>query len=517
MTTATNKSIKQSEYGDWQTNMDLSLSICQRLKQAGLKPQVVIEPTCGRGNFVVSALQTFDTIEDIYGIEIYKPYLDELDRRLSKDDIHSKANVHLYHQNIFDFDFDIIRKDINGREVLILGNLPWATNSMLGEIGSENLPKKSNFKKAKGLDAITGKGNFDIAEYICFQLIDLFSDHNATIALLIKNAVIKNIVYDQNTNERRIADIEQHQIDAAKEFHVSVAASLFRASLGKDASRTCTVYDFYTKTCINEYGWINGHFVSNINDYQRTECLDGLCALEWWSGLKHDCAKVMELSLADGHYVNGFDEIADIEEDCIYPLLKSSHIKGNTITSIKRYVIVTQHFTSDDTSLFRNQCPKAYRYLCAHADLMDGRKSAIYRNRPRFCLFGIGPYSFKKYKVAVSGLYKHTRFSLVPPVNGKPVMMDDTCYMLGFDDIKLANISLKILNSDLVQDFIHSLMFNDAKRVINKEILMRIDMAKALELLDKERLNISQNDFNSFLSLLKSKQSPVQTELFAYV
>jgi tRNA G46 methylase TrmB len=81
MTKATHKSIKKSEYGDWQTNMDLSLSICQFLKQSGLRPQVVIEPTCGRGNFVVAALQTFDTIEDIYGVEIYKPYLDELSQR----------------------------------------------------------------------------------------------------------------------------------------------------------------------------------------------------------------------------------------------------------------------------------------------------------------------------------------------------------------------------------------------------------------------------------------------------
>jgi len=516
MTIATHKSIRKSEYGDWQTNTDLSLSICQFLKQSGLRPQVVIEPTCGCGNFIVAALQTFDTIEDIYGMEIYKPYLDELGQRLSTD-VRSKANVHLYHQNIFDFDFNSIKQHLDGREVLILGNLPWVTNSMLGGIGSRNLPKKSNFKKAKGLDAITGKGNFDVAEYICYQLIDVFSTQHATLALLIKNAVVKSIVYEQRVSKRAVSCIEQYNIDAAKEFDVSVAASLFKASLGKTASSTCTVYDFYTKARRNEYGWVNDKFVSDINDYERTKGLDGTCAQKWRSGLKHDCAKVMELSLADGHYINGFHETVDIEDDCVYPLLKSSQIKGDTITDTSRYVIVTQHFTSDETSAFMLKYPKAYRYLCAHADMLDGRKSSIYKNRPRFCMFGIGTYSFKKYKIAISGLYKHAHFSLVIPIKGKPVMLDDTCYMLGFDDVSCAKVSMKILNSDLVQDFIHSLMFNDAKRVINKELLMRIDMMKAFQLLDKSSLGISQHDYDAFLSFFESKKLPLQTELFAYV
>ena len=188
---------KRDEYGDWQTNLPLAISICEHIKSQGIRPQVIIEPTCGQGNFIIAALLTFDTIEDVYGIEIYKPYIEILKDKLQKfGKSLDNVNVHLYHENVFDFDFRQITEHVNGRIVLAIGNPPWVTNSKLSEIGSDNLPIKTNFKKVKGLEAITGKGNFDIAEYISIQLIDNLSSENVYFAFLLKNSVIKNIVYD---------------------------------------------------------------------------------------------------------------------------------------------------------------------------------------------------------------------------------------------------------------------------------------------------------------------------------
>ena len=34
--------------------------------------------------------------------------------------------------------------------------------------------------------------------------------------------------------------------------------------------------------------------------------------------------------------------------------------------------------------------------------ILDNRKSSIYNKRPRFSIFGIGDYSFSKWKVAIS-------------------------------------------------------------------------------------------------------------------
>ena len=46
-----NSALLRDEYGDWQTNYPLALSVCQMLKNKGINPQVIIEPTCGFGNF----------------------------------------------------------------------------------------------------------------------------------------------------------------------------------------------------------------------------------------------------------------------------------------------------------------------------------------------------------------------------------------------------------------------------------------------------------------------------------
>ncbi len=476
---------KRGEYGDWQTNLPLAISICEKIKAQGIQPQVIIEPTCGQGNFIIAALLTFESIEDVYGIEIYKPYLDVLkDKLLKLDKSLDNINIHLYHENIFDFDFKQITEHINGRVVLAIGNPPWVTNSKLGEIGSDNLPIKTNFKKVKGFEAITGKANFDIAEYICIQLIEKFSAENVYFAFLLKNSVIKNLVYEQKTGRALLSKIAQHNIDAQKEFGVSVSAALLTMRLFGGSERDCRVFDFYTESSLYSFGWVKDKFVANIDNYVKTQTIDGISPFTWRSGLKHDCSKVMELSKEDGLYVNGFGKVVDIEDDVIYPLIKSSDIKGDIINRVRKYVIITQHSTNEDTKLMREKYPKAYQYLVTHAEYLDNRKSSIYKDRPRFCMFGIGDYTFKKHKIIISGLYKQTTFSLLSEVDGKIAVCDDTCYMLGFDDYDIARYTLGVLNSQPVQDFVNSICFYDAKRAINKDILMRINLMSAINLMD---------------------------------
>ncbi|HED36779.1 MAG TPA: hypothetical protein ENI76_00810, partial [Ignavibacteria bacterium] len=65
----------RAEYGDFQTNKQLSDAVCKLLMKQYISPEVIIEPTCGQGNFIISCLNTFEDIKFIYGIEVYKPYV----------------------------------------------------------------------------------------------------------------------------------------------------------------------------------------------------------------------------------------------------------------------------------------------------------------------------------------------------------------------------------------------------------------------------------------------------------
>jgi hypothetical protein len=113
-----------------------------------------------------------------------------------------------------------------------------------------------------------------------------------------------------------------------------------------------------------------------------------------------------------------------------------------------------------------------------------------------FSIFGIGDYSFKPYKVAIAGMYKTTTFSLVKPNNNKPVMLDDTCYFIGFETLIEAEITRILLNKEMTQNFIQSIAFKDAKRMITKELLMRIDLNEIINETDIYELQLEIPNLN---------------------
>jgi len=523
----------RAEYGDFQTNIILAKNITSNLAQQGIAPEILIEPTCGKGNFIVAALQHFPSLKTIYGIEIYKPYIWEvkfsiLDLFLQNPAL-NKPEINIFHNNVFDFDFKQLAKENIDKNLLIIGNPPWVTNAKLGSLNSDNLPAKSNFKQHNGLDAMTGKGNFDIAESITLMMLNHFQSVNGNLALLVKNTVIKNLLFEQKSNLYKIGNIEKYTIDSKKEFNVAVDAALFYCKLNTAPAFECKEFDFYAhnKAIQQKFGWVQDKFVSNVDTYAQNKIIDGQCPFEWRQGMKHDCSSIMELDKVNGHYINGLQEVTALEEDLVFGILKSSDLKNTVIQTPRKYTIVTQKKIGQDTFYIKSAFPKTYQYLDAHQHYFNERKSSIYKNKPLFSIFGIGDYSFKPYKVAISGLYKTFHFTLILPQLDKPVMLDDTCYMLGFDNLNFAVYTLILLNSNNTKSFLQSITFSDAKRVFTKDILMRIDLLKLSELIDLSRLkeelnllnkahhlNVDISDWNKYLKELMPAKNG-QIEMFA--
>jgi hypothetical protein len=483
----------RAEYGDFQTNSDLANKVTLYLASKNISPEVVIEPTCGKGNFIIASLRNFKNIKNVFGVEIYRPYVWEtkfsiIDFFLSNPNS-NKPQISIVHCNVFDFDFKAIAKKYSTNDILVIGNPPWVTNSKLGSLNSTNLPKKTNFKNHSGLDAMTGKGNFDIAEFITLTMIETFQNMKGNLLLLVKNSVIKNIVFDQNKNSYKISAIEKHCIDSKKEFNVSVEAALFYCKLNSQPTFDCLEFNFYNNQKSQlKFGWLNDKFVSNIDSYLHTKEIDGECPFVWRQGLKHDCSTIMELDKVNGHYVNGLNEEVNLEDDLVYGILKSSDLKNTVINQTRKFTIVTQKKVGQETKYIKTEYPKTYEYLTEHQANFDARKSSIYNNKPLFSIFGIGDYSFKPFKVAISGLYKTFHFTLILPQVNKPVMLDDTCYLIGFDKIEFAVYTLILLNSEITVKFLQSVTFPDAKRTFTKDVLMRIDLLELSKQIDKTDL-----------------------------
>ena len=493
-------------YGDWQTPVALSDKICESHIVKYGNPDIVIEPTCGLGAFVFSALYKFPDLSEIHAVEINAQYINDLKIKLLVNALSADSckhpDIYIYNADFFQFDFShIIQKcRQNNWNLAVIGNPPWVTNSIQGKTQSNNLPVKQNSYGLKGIDAITGKSNFDISEYITLHLLKLSQTCKGGISFLLKNSVIRNILMKQDGESIRISDIEQRLIDAASEFKVSVDASCFSAKFDCTASVICTVKDFYTDKFIKEYGWCNGSFVADIKLYGVFSKYDKSSSYVWRSGIKHDCTSVLELTLSNGAFVNGFGDIVHIEDDMIYPLLKSSDIKKYHLNSIRKFIIVPQRKVGDDTSMLAVTHPLTYEYLKKYEKEFSNRKSSIYKNKDKFSIFGIGDYSFSPYKIVVSSLYKKIHFSLVSQLNGKPIMVDDTCYQLGFDNYEESKSVYDALDSQEIRSLLQALVFNDAKRVVTKSLLMRLDLAQLCK--DKGRTIDSQRVINGSVQQL---------------
>ena len=509
--------IRDAEYGDYQTPFDLARHICLWLKAKGIQPEVLVEPTFGQGHFLFAALETFPSIKHVYGVEIYEPYFFETQRRINElwqgELWQGDRQFHLFCDDVFHFSFSDIAKRHAEQFILVLGNPPWVTNSWLGCHHSENTPHKFNYKNVRGIEAMTGKGNFDIGESIAVSMLKTFAQSKGCFAFLIKNSVVKNIVHDQRQFRFPIAQMERISIDAKKEFNASVDASLFFAKFREQSGQECSVADSLQTPVKSRFGWCGNKFVSDIAKYEQVASLDGKSPSIWRQGIKHDCSKVMELTFENDTFRNGFNEIVDIDDDFIFPLLKSSDLKEQIIERTRKFVLVPQKIVGQETDFIQRDYPRTAAYLNKYRELFERRQSTIYHNKPPFSIFGIGDYSFKPYKIAISGLYKQTLFSLVLPqkelpLKGKAVMLDDTCYLLGFDSLEEAICVHSLLNHEAMQNLLNSLVFLEGKRVITKEVLMRLDYGKLLSEIHDVKLQ-----WNSRYAAITKKQ--VLEEMFS--
>ncbi|GAK55019.1 modification methylase NspV [Candidatus Vecturithrix granuli] len=472
-------------YGDFQTPEQLARRVTALLKDLDLHPTVIIEPTCGIGNFVHAALNTFGKHPRYIAFDINSSYLAQLRASLPQDN-HTQITIET--KNFFEHDWSTFFQDFQTDHILMLGNPPWVTNAKLGMIGSSNAPQKSNFQRYSGLAAKTGKANFDIAEWMLIKLLESLQGHTAWIAMLCKTATVRKVLRYAWEQDFQIGQSSLHLIDTNASFQVSVDACLFLTHIGAPQStKEAAVYsslDFCHK--ISRFEMYGTELVADIDLYQDVKEFDGASEYIWRSGIKHDAAKVIELSQKGSHFVNGFGEIADIEDDYIFPLLKSSDIANHRLIPHK-YVILTQTSMGEDTAKIKTCAPKTWKYLVCYRDILQSRKSSIYKNRPPFSIFGVGKYSFAPWKVAVSGFYKQMRFAVLGQQAGKPIMVDDTCYFIScFSEAEAAFLTT-LLNSERCQQLLRSLVFFDAKRPITRDILKRIDIKRLAAYYQQEK------------------------------
>ncbi|MDF1735574.1 MAG: N-6 DNA methylase [Minwuia sp.] len=484
---AQTKEAKTWEFGDFQTPTSLAEQAIAHLREVdpGFRPRTIIEPTCGVGAFLLAAADAYPEAERLVGLEIEAEYLNAVRSKVAtRRDAH---RFELREADFFKTDWDSFLADLP-KPVLVVGNPPWVTNADIGRLKGSNLPEKSNFQKYTGLEAVTGKANFDISEWILIQNLRWISEHNGCLAMLCKTAVARKILRHAWKEGVPTTGSRMVQIDAMKNFSAAVDACFFSVKTnGRQTSTICEIFaDFEGTKATNIFGYHEGMMLSHVDAFNEHKGFLGKDKhYTWRSGLKHDNSKVMELRKTHDGLKNGHGDLVEIEDLCTFPLLKSSDLGNRRITATRLEVIVTQRKVGQPTGYIQSDAPLTWRYLESHAAALDGRRSSIYRNKPRFSIFGVGDYTFTDWKVAISGFYKRLEFQIVGPIEGKPVVFDDTVYFLSAKSKSEAIFLAELLNSQPCQDFLESMVFWSDKRPITVELLKRVDLERVADSLGR--------------------------------
>jgi len=163
------------------------------------------------------------------------------------------------------------------KPILILGNPPWVTNAALGALDSENLPEKANHDNLRGIDALTGRSNFDISEWMLRRNIEWLAGMPGMLAVLCKTAVARKVLSYAWSQDLPIESAEIRRIDAQVHFGASVDACLLVLRCQPGArSHDCSDYTSLQSTEPQTiFGLRDGALVADVRLYHRWRSLLG--------------------------------------------------------------------------------------------------------------------------------------------------------------------------------------------------------------------------------------------------
>ena len=462
---------RHDPFGDFQTPADLATAVWQTVDLDGV--EMLVEPTVGEGVFLAT---TPDSCRGLpwAAYDVASGYVE----RTRAVAIERQLNATVECLDAFQLETSGLGARVAGRTVMAIGNPPWVTSSAQARIGAKNVPAKVNRFGLRGLDAMTGKANFDIAEAVLLSVMAALSEAaEVRLAFLIKRSVAMKLARDVLGSPGVVA-ASFARIDARRWFNVSVEAGLLQLTLKPGASHgtdRVLVADSLDGPITRASGLVEGVFVDDLDGYSAVRSVEAVSGerLGWRQGIKHDLSRVLELRQTPEGLVNGFGEPVDVEDSVLCPYYKSSDVAASRPPRLC-FPLYQNDLTGPADDL-RVRWPKLAAYLDANRAHFGARGSRIYNDKPDYMLFGVGPYTLAPFKVAISGFYKQPRFTLlVPDGAGRPPLVDDTCYLLAFADEPQAREVASYLNSSRVQKFLQTIADLTAKRPYTKDILSRI-------------------------------------------
>ena len=358
--------------GDFQTPLDLARGVVERLR-ARAPFTTVLEPTCGKGAFLQAAAEGAVGVQRLLGLEIQAVHLAEAATRLTG------APVELREGDLFTVDLAEWVGERPG-ELLVVGNPPWVTAAELGAMGIPR-PTCSKPTGLGGLESLTGRSNFDLAEAVWLKLIEELTYARPTIALLCKQSVARRVLGWCRQCEVPMAGAQFIPINGKRWFGIAAECGLFVIDVaGEVGPYSYDVFEGLTdRVAVRTVGFRGDQLVPDLARFESVAAFGGQCPAVWRQGLKHDAADVMELEVHGAGWTDRAGRPIDLDPHTVYPLAKGGDVYHGRVLS--KAVVVPQKSLGLDTTHLRETAPRTWAYLNGCRARLDRRRSRIYQGR----------------------------------------------------------------------------------------------------------------------------------------
>lgn len=336
----------------------------------------VLDSAAGSCNFLITLAKKYPHI-NFYGVEknttIYK--------QVSKE-IKNIKNLKYYNGDILLDDFPIPECD------LYLGNPPFINYSDLDNDYRTKIRPiwMKHFPDSKGFKMLLGDSRGDIAQLIFNHTIDRYLKDGGEIGVILPDSLIKG--NSASSGFREFTGIKVNKLVdlSEKEAFDNTQRNCFYIKATKGDSTTYPL-KYYCKDRIRNLVKRGDDLVEEGNSLLK----------------KSTYIARQGVNTLGANSIFFFKSQPPFKSSLIKPLLKSSDI--NCFSYKASYHILFPYTEGKliDESILKSKHPKVYNYLTENKAVLKERKSR-FAQKCWYSLFGVGKYTFNKYKVIWRGL-----------------------------------------------------------------------------------------------------------------
>ncbi len=537
--------------GEYYTPRYLAESILEALPTSDIDEEIILDPACGSGVFLMACIRQKKRSLELRGIQPTGS-LDMITSSVIGIDINPIAVISARFNYIIavkDLILEENRNTINipvyfadsvqvsgindkvgsdkfliplfGNIDVLIGNPPWISWGHLTEElrtkWKETHVGKYNLLQYSGKFARLGHSNDDISAPFIWVSMDKYLKKGGIAGFVLKRTLLKGPAGKLFRSMKiaktgqKIREISVHSIHDWGNFEP------FGKGIGAETSTVVMQLDRPNKFPVKYTIWEptsemdftpHSSFQDIIQSLKHRETgltplddspdapwieLDhnlsalGECSYDIRHGAKDDLKSVFEISRS---------EIKEIEPDFVYPYLKSKDIVRWGTLSYSYRIIPQKKSGEKNEKFLQNGFPMTYKYLVANRQALEKRKSTWLKTGPFYSVFGVGKYTWSKYKVAWCRLGFRPEFCVISTENDsilgeKSLIPGDHFMFIPFDRKEEAHAICALLNST---PYIETLggISHKSKSALSKKVVSSLSLPKFADIDSrKDLVNLS--------------------------